>query len=417
MLAEVYRARDGVVLPLQSTGTSGMEAGIANLVQPGDTVIVGVAGYFGARIAEIVGPPRRACRRGRSRQGGSYVPNEAGRSARVDPEAGARLVAAVHAEELLDRRPARPRGSSARRCKAPICCCMAVCRVMMLGGVPLELRRLARWTPCAYKRKKKRLGAPPGKTSLAISRQASSVIDAREAAGSVPARPAPCCAATGMDPPGRPTTTPRRSCTSDAPLHETLRRGALEEGVERRGTPMERAGRRFAARAEEAQASRCSPRSAIGSCRSTRVARCPTAWTVRTRQPMTLAEQRLEVGGGLGAATSSILQGWPHGAECDRGETADDVSTSSAGVLERRGSSPSSVDLDIDDLPGVRWVRRARSAKSSKTRASSGAPFGGIERETIERAARSIPDEAAGSGCDAARSSPGARRLRSLRPS
>jgi alanine-glyoxylate transaminase/serine-glyoxylate transaminase/serine-pyruvate transaminase len=32
MLREVYRAADGVVLPLQSTGTSGMEAGIVNLV-------------------------------------------------------------------------------------------------------------------------------------------------------------------------------------------------------------------------------------------------------------------------------------------------------------------------------------------------------------------------------------------------
>jgi len=34
MLAEVYRAHDGIVLPLQSTGTSGMETGIVNLVEP-----------------------------------------------------------------------------------------------------------------------------------------------------------------------------------------------------------------------------------------------------------------------------------------------------------------------------------------------------------------------------------------------
>src|SRR5215218_10187805 len=53
MLGAVYRARDGAVLALPSTGTSGMEAGIVNLVEQGETVIVGVSGYFGARIAEM----------------------------------------------------------------------------------------------------------------------------------------------------------------------------------------------------------------------------------------------------------------------------------------------------------------------------------------------------------------------------
>ena len=41
MLRRVYRMPDGLVLPLHCTGTAGMEAGIVNLVEPGDTVIVG----------------------------------------------------------------------------------------------------------------------------------------------------------------------------------------------------------------------------------------------------------------------------------------------------------------------------------------------------------------------------------------
>src|SRR5262249_57744746 len=53
MLRRVYRAEDGLVLPLQATGTSGMEAGLANLAELGDTVIVGVNGYFGGRVAGI----------------------------------------------------------------------------------------------------------------------------------------------------------------------------------------------------------------------------------------------------------------------------------------------------------------------------------------------------------------------------
>src|SRR5919206_794493 len=75
MLAEVYRASDGVVLALPSTGTSGMEAGIANLVEPGDTVVAGVSGYFGARIAEIA--ERRGARVIRvAADWGQHVPNE-----------------------------------------------------------------------------------------------------------------------------------------------------------------------------------------------------------------------------------------------------------------------------------------------------------------------------------------------------
>ena len=53
MLRRVYRAPGGLVLPLQSTGTAGMEAGLANLLEPGDTAIVARSGFFGARIAEM----------------------------------------------------------------------------------------------------------------------------------------------------------------------------------------------------------------------------------------------------------------------------------------------------------------------------------------------------------------------------
>src|ERR1700735_2080418 len=57
LLRIAYQASGGLVLPLQATGTSGMEAGLAHLLEPGETVIVGVNGFFGRRI---VGIARRA---------------------------------------------------------------------------------------------------------------------------------------------------------------------------------------------------------------------------------------------------------------------------------------------------------------------------------------------------------------------
>src|SRR3954451_3197148 len=53
LLKAVYRRDDGLTIALSASGTSGMEAGLQALAERGDTVIVGVAGFFGNRIAEI----------------------------------------------------------------------------------------------------------------------------------------------------------------------------------------------------------------------------------------------------------------------------------------------------------------------------------------------------------------------------
>lgn len=53
LLKLAWRTNSGVTFPLSSTGTSAMEAGIVNLLAPGEKVIVAVCGYFGRRIAEV----------------------------------------------------------------------------------------------------------------------------------------------------------------------------------------------------------------------------------------------------------------------------------------------------------------------------------------------------------------------------
>jgi alanine-glyoxylate transaminase/serine-glyoxylate transaminase/serine-pyruvate transaminase len=47
-LKALWRRSDGLTLCFSASGTSGMEAGIAQLVEPGDKVIVAHAGFFGA---------------------------------------------------------------------------------------------------------------------------------------------------------------------------------------------------------------------------------------------------------------------------------------------------------------------------------------------------------------------------------
>ncbi|MGZ4170467.1 MAG: alanine--glyoxylate aminotransferase family protein, partial [Solirubrobacteraceae bacterium] len=90
-----YQASGGLVLPLQATGTSGMECGLAHLLEPGDTAIVGVNGFFGRRIVEIVN------RLGANvvevpADWGDHVPNDQ-LLAKLDEHPDARLVCVVHA--------------------------------------------------------------------------------------------------------------------------------------------------------------------------------------------------------------------------------------------------------------------------------------------------------------------------------
>ena len=53
LLRYVFQTTNAWTFALSGTGTSAMEAAMANLIEPGDSVLVAVIGYFGTRLAEI----------------------------------------------------------------------------------------------------------------------------------------------------------------------------------------------------------------------------------------------------------------------------------------------------------------------------------------------------------------------------
>ncbi|MFN2107699.1 MAG: pyridoxal-phosphate-dependent aminotransferase family protein [Candidatus Promineifilaceae bacterium] len=53
LLRYVWQIKDGFTLAISGTGSAAMEAAIANTVEPGDIVLIGVIGYFGERMVEI----------------------------------------------------------------------------------------------------------------------------------------------------------------------------------------------------------------------------------------------------------------------------------------------------------------------------------------------------------------------------
>ncbi|MGH7207500.1 MAG: alanine--glyoxylate aminotransferase family protein, partial [Nitrospiraceae bacterium] len=54
MLRNVFRTANRFTIAVSGTGSAGMEAALVNLIEPGDPVVVGVNGLFGARMAAIV---------------------------------------------------------------------------------------------------------------------------------------------------------------------------------------------------------------------------------------------------------------------------------------------------------------------------------------------------------------------------
>src|SRR5437879_415691 len=55
LLRTVFQTENPFTIAVSGTGSAGMEAALVNLIEPGDTVIVGVNGVFGTRMADIVG--------------------------------------------------------------------------------------------------------------------------------------------------------------------------------------------------------------------------------------------------------------------------------------------------------------------------------------------------------------------------
>jgi alanine-glyoxylate transaminase/serine-glyoxylate transaminase/serine-pyruvate transaminase len=149
-----------------------METGIANLLEPGDTVIVGQCGFFGRRISEI------AKRHGADvvtveADWGECVSNEALLEA-LDRAPHARLIAVVHAETSTGvEHPLAQLGAALRDRDTLL---MADC-VTSLAGVPLDV---GDWgVDFAYSCTQKCLAAPPGMSPLAVSERALEQLRSR----------------------------------------------------------------------------------------------------------------------------------------------------------------------------------------------------------------------------------------------
>ena len=287
MLRRVYRMPDGLVLPLHCTGTAGMEAGIVNLLEPGDTVIVAQCGYFGRRIAEI------ARRHGVlvvpvDADWGECVSNDALIDA-LDRHPRARMVAVVHAETSTGvEHPLAELGAALRDRDTLL---MADC-VTSLAGVPLEV---GAWgVDFAYSCTQKCLAAPPGMSPLAMSERALERLVSRR----IPVPFSFDLLLLEKYWVERPVTYHHTApILSIYALHEALR-GVLSEGVEERWARHAEAAAHLRAAVESrGLAVLADPEHRLAPLTAVRV---PDGVDGKAVQGRMLREHGIEIGGGLG---------------------------------------------------------------------------------------------------------------------
>lgn len=171
-LRGVFGTRNRMTFPVSGTGSAGMEAALCNLLEPGDTAIVGVNGVFGTRLAEMA-----------RRMGATVVTVEAPWGDILDPEAviealrahpGARILALVHAETSTGVRQPLEEIAAAVRETATL---LVVDAVTSLGGIPVEVDRLG--IDACYSGTQKCLGVPPGLAPITFSDRAMERISTR----------------------------------------------------------------------------------------------------------------------------------------------------------------------------------------------------------------------------------------------
>jgi len=325
MLRLVYRAPDGLVLPLQATGTTGMETGLVNLTEPGDTVIVGASGYFGRRLIEVA--RRAGCEVVELIEDwGVHVPNaRLLRAVEEHPEAT--LMAVVHGETSTGTmHPLAALGEGMK--EHPQTLLMADC-VTTLGGIPIDV---AGWDiDYAYSCTQKCVGSAPGMSPIAVSERALDRFAARST---------PVAFSFDFDllrdywikrPPTYHHTAPILHIYA---LYEVLR-ATLEEGVQERCERHVRAGSHLQARVREAGLDLIAePDHQLPQLSAVAV---PDGVDGKAVAAELLDEHSIEVGGGLPGAPPMWRIGLmgPNASV----ETADRVFDALTGVLESRAAA------------------------------------------------------------------------------
>src|SRR6266853_6565825 len=171
LLKTAYGTTDGATLVISGTGSAGMEAAIANFVEPGAKFAVFANGYFSDRLTEMAKRQGANVVRFEKAWGETYTDDEARDLIRREKP---KVVGFVHAETSTGAlQSGRAICAAAHEADALV---IGDC-VTSLGGLPVKFDETG--IDVAYSCTQKGLSCPPGLSPMAISKRAMEFLRAR----------------------------------------------------------------------------------------------------------------------------------------------------------------------------------------------------------------------------------------------
>ncbi|WP_413200776.1 alanine--glyoxylate aminotransferase family protein [Nostoc piscinale] len=164
LLRYVWQTENPHTIAVSGTGSAAMEATIANAVEPGDVVLIGVTGYFGNRLVDMAGR-YGADVRTITKPWGQVFSLEELRTAMETHRPT--ILALVHAETSTGAR--QPLDGVGELCRE-FGTLLLIDTVTSLGGVPIFLDEWG--VDLAYSCSQKGLGCPPGASPFTMSPRA-----------------------------------------------------------------------------------------------------------------------------------------------------------------------------------------------------------------------------------------------------
>ncbi|MCD4686161.1 MAG: alanine--glyoxylate aminotransferase family protein [Anaerolineae bacterium] len=171
LLRYVMQTANPVTFPISGTGTAAMEAAIANMVEPGDAVLVCANGYFGLRLAEMARRYGGVVETIERPWGEVFTPEDV--QAALDKRA-AKVVAIVHGETSSGALQPLDGLADVVHAHGGV---LIVDTVASLGGVPVLVDELQ--IDVCYSGAQKCLSCPPGISPITFSPNAMNRLEQR----------------------------------------------------------------------------------------------------------------------------------------------------------------------------------------------------------------------------------------------
>ncbi len=173
LLRAVFQTQNELTLAISGTGSAGMEATVCNLIEPGDTAVVCVAGVFGSRMADVASRYGATVHQVEVPWGEAIRPEQV--EAALKKAGKVKLVGIVHAETSTGlRQPLDEIAEITHRHGA----LLLVDAVTSLGGMEVPIDRLG--IDACYSGTQKNLSCPPGLAPVTFGPRAIEAMDRRK---------------------------------------------------------------------------------------------------------------------------------------------------------------------------------------------------------------------------------------------